>query len=253
MLYSSVILEKYLDIIYQLWYNPFKHYISKILKVCTISNFNTFSRNFQCLNYHNEQAEGIFRNIYMAYVFEDNLYGRKLIKIPEPRFVVFYNGTDKMPEQSVLRLSDAYESKSEELDLELRIRFVNINPGYNEEMIERSPTLYQYVKFVDTVRKYQQEMPFPEAVEKAIDECIKKGILAEFLRKNRAEVLRVSIFEYDEEEHMRQEREESRQEGIEQVNDLYDKLHDLNREEDIWKAIKDVEYRKKLLEEFHLD
>ena len=167
--------------------------------------------------------------------------------------VSFILGTDKMPEQSVLRLSDAYESKSEELDLELKIRFVNINPGYNEEMVEKSPTLYQYVKFVDIVRKYQKEMPFPEAVEKAIDECIKKGILAEFLRKNRAEVLRVSIFEYDEEEHMRQEREESRQEGIEQVNDLYDKLHDLNREEDIWKAIKDVEYRKKLLEEFHLD
>ena len=163
----------------------------------------------------------------------------------------------KMPEQSVLRLSDAYESKSEELDLELKIRFVNINPGYNEEMIEKSPTLYQYVKFVDTVRKYQKEMPFPEAVEKAIDECIKNGILAEFLRKNRAEVLRVSIFEYDEEEHMRQEREESRQEGFEEgeerINDLYDKLHELNREEDIWKAIKDVEHRKKLLEEFHLD
>ena len=66
------------------------------------------------MNYHDEQAEGILRNIYMAYVFGDNLYGRKLIKIPEPRFVVFYNGTDKMPEQSVLRLSDAYESKSEE-------------------------------------------------------------------------------------------------------------------------------------------
>ena len=105
-----------------------------------------------------------------------------------------------MTEQSVLRLSDAYESKSEELDLELRIRFININPGYNEEMVEKSPTLYQYVKFVDAVRKYQQQIPFPEAVEKAIDECIKKGILAEFLRKNRAEVLRVSIFEYDEEE-----------------------------------------------------
>ena len=195
--------------------------------------------------------------VYMAYVFGDNLYGRKLVKIPEPRFVVFYNGTDKMPEQSVLRLSDAYESKSEELDLELRIRFININPGYNEEIVEKSPTLYQYVKFVDIVRKYQQEMPFPEAVEKAIDECIKKGILAEFLRKNRAEVLRVSIFEYDEEEHMRQEREESRQEGFEEgeerINDLYDKLHELNREEDIWKAIKDVEHRKKLLEKFHLD
>ena len=119
-----------------------------------------------------------------------------------------------MQEQSVLRLSDAYESKSEELDLELRIRFININPGYNEEMVEKSPTLYQYVKFVDAVRKYQQQIPFPEAVEKAIDECIKKGILAEFLRKNRAEVLRVSIFEYDEEKHMRMEREESRENGI---------------------------------------
>ena len=195
--------------------------------------------------------------VYMAYVFGDNLYGRKLIKIPEPRFVVFYNGTDKMPEQSVLRLSDAYESKSEELDLELRIRFININPGYNEEMIEKSPTLYQYVKFVDTVRKYQQEMPFPEAVEKAIEECIKKGILAEFLRKNRAEVLRVSIFEYDEEEHMRLEREESRQEGFEEgeerINDLYGKLFELGRSEDVKRAIKDKEYRNKLLEEFHLD
>ncbi|WP_243001761.1 hypothetical protein [Dorea formicigenerans] len=162
------------------------------------------------------------------------------------------NGTDKMPEQSVLRLSDAYESKSEELDLELRIRFININPGYNEEMIERSPTLYQYVKFVDTVRKYQQEMPFPEAVEKAIDECIKKGILAEFLRKNRAEVLRVSIFEYDE-EHMRQEREESRQESFEQIGELIVKLNQLGRQDDILKVATDAKFREELLEKFHLD
>lgn len=155
------------------------------------------------------------------------------------------NGTDKMPEQSVLRLSDAYESKSEELDLELRIRFININPGYNEEMIERSPTLYQYVKFVDTVRKYQQEMPFPEAVEKAIDECIKKGILAEFLRKNRAEVLRVSIFEYDE-EHMRQE-------SFEQMGELIVKLNQLGRQDDILKVATDAKFREELLEKFHLD
>ena len=166
-----------------------------------------------------------------------------------------------MPEQSVLRLSDAYERKSEELDLELRIRFININPGYNEEIVEKSPTLYQYVKFVDIVRKYQQEMPFPEAVEKAIDECIKKGILAEFLRKNRAEVLRVSIFEYDEEEHMRQEREEIRQEGFEEgekcsevrIAKLIIELNRQGRTEDIVKMATDSECRKKLLEEFHFD
>lgn len=102
-------------------------------------------------------------------------------------------------------------------------------------------------------------------MEKAIDECIKNGILAEFLRKNRAEVLRVSIFEYDEEEHMRQEREESRQEGFEEgekcgeergemrMAELITVLNRQGRTEDIVKMAADSEYRKKLLEEFHLD
>ena len=86
--------------------------------------------------------------------------------------------------RAFLRLSDAYESKSEELDLELRIRFININPGYNEEMVEKSPTLYQYVKFVDTVRKYQKEIPFRKLMERTIDEIVsKKVLLEEFLRK----------------------------------------------------------------------
>ena len=102
-----------------------------------------------------------------------------------------------------------------------------------------------------------QSFQIAEAVEKAIDECIKKGILAEFLRKNRAEVLGVSIFEYDEEEHMRLEREESRKEGFEEgeegISDLYDKLFEFGRSEDVKRAVKDKKYRKKLLEEFHLD
>ena len=62
-----------------------------------------------------------------------------------------------------------------------------------------------------------------------------------------------AYFEYDEEEHMRQEREESRQEGIEQVNDLYDKLFELGRSEDVKRAVKDAKYREKLLGEFHID
>ncbi len=63
--------------------------------------------------------------------------------------------------------------------------------------------------FVDTVRKYQEQMKFELAIEKAVDECIRNGILADFLKRNRSEVLRMSIFEYDQETHMKQEREES--------------------------------------------
>ena len=41
-------------------------------------------------------------------------------------------------------------------------------------------------------------MSLEDAVEQAINECIREGILAEFLSKNRAEAKTMSIFEYDE-------------------------------------------------------
>ena len=49
-------------------------------------------------------------------------------------------------------------------------------------------------------------------VERTITECIREGILEEFLRKYRAEAKRMSIYEYDQSRHIRQEREEARKE-----------------------------------------
>ncbi len=57
-------------------------------------------------------------------------------------------------------------------------------------------------------------MPISEAVEQAICECIQEGIMAGFLTQNRAEAKQVSIYEYDEEKHMRQEREASLGRGM---------------------------------------
>ena len=45
------------------------------------------------------------------------------------------------------------------------------------------------------------------------EECIREGILKEFLEKNRVEAKNMSIFEYDQEKHMRQEMEEAWEEG----------------------------------------
>lgn len=47
----------------------------------------------------------------------------------------------------------------------------------------------------------------------AIDECISKGILAEFLKKNKSEAIKMSIYEYDQEKHMKWIREEGIEEG----------------------------------------
>lgn len=68
-------------------------------------------------------------------------------------------------------------------------------------------TLRDYSEYTERVRKYAEEESIDKAVERAITECIKEGILSEFLSKNRAEAKKMSIYEYDEEKHMRQERE----------------------------------------------
>ena len=62
-------------------------------------------------------------------------------------------------------------------------------------------------------KRKKNENQMEDAVEGAITECIREGILAEFLSKNRAEAKRMSIYEYDEERHMRQTRAEGYEDG----------------------------------------
>lgn len=114
-----------------------------------------------------------------------------------------------------MRLSEAYERQTDDPALELKIDVVNINPGCNDELLRKSHTLHQYMEFVEKVKRYSEEYPFEEAMTYSVDECIKEDILADFFEKNRAEVLRTSIFVYDQEKHMRQTYEEGVQDGEE--------------------------------------
>ena len=93
---------------------------------------------------------------------------------------------------------------------------LNINKGHNRKLMETCRTLEDYAEYTFRVREYAAEMPLDTAVEQAITECISEGILADFLRKNRAEAKKVSIYEYDEERHMRQTREEGMEAGYSQ-------------------------------------
>lgn len=119
-------------------------------------------------------------------------------------------------------------------------------------------TLWEYAEYTDRVRRYAKELSIAEAVERAITECIREGILKEFLRKNRAEAKRMSIYEYDQEKHLRQEREASwekgreagKEEGMKLLDDLYGLLAKSGRIDDILRATKEPEYRDKLLQEF---
>lgn len=143
---------------------------------------------------------------------EENLYRKKGVKLPSPRFLIFYNGEEKMEERKILRLSELYSVEDKMPALELEAVMLNINQGYNQELLDASKTLQEYVEYTQRVRKYAGQMDLTEAVERAITECIREGILADFLKQNRSEAKKVSIYEYD----VRMEREEAREEGIEQ-------------------------------------
>lgn len=137
---------------------------------------------------------------YQKLVDHKSLYSSVLQKIPAPNFIVFYNETEKKEDRWENALSDAYETPDKEPRLELKVLTLNMNEGHNKELMEQCQTLREYAKYVALVRKYKKEMKLDAAVKCAVDECIQSGILAEFLKKNRAEVIAVSIFEYDKEE-----------------------------------------------------
>lgn len=158
---------------------------------------------------------------YQDLVDEKSLYSSGVQKIPTPKFLVFYNGLDrKVPDRMELRLSDAYENPTEEPDLELKVTMLNINAGHNEELLSNCRVLWEYAQYVARVRKYAAELPLDEAVELAITECIQENILADFLQHNRAEVYKVSIFEYDKEKEEKKlrkaEYEHGHEDGLQQ-------------------------------------
>ena len=183
---------------------------------------------------------------------DQDIYSSRQIKLPTPKFVVFYNGTDEQPEKQTLRLSDAYEKQLEEVELELTVTVYNINYGHNQKLLEACQTLKEYAQYVAVVREYAKEMPLAEAVESAVDSCIRQGILADFLRKNRAEAIEMSIFEYDEEKHLTSEREIWRQEGEARLAKLLELMLQGNKKDNVEKALADAEYREKLYKEYHL-
>ena len=147
--------------------------------------------------------------LYAGMTRNENLYGTKTIQIPPPEFVIFYNGEKDMPEETPLRLSDMYRIKVKNPKLELEAVMLNISGSNNSRLKE----LKDYAVYTDKIRLYSKEQPLAEAVERAIDECIAEDVLKDFLTKHRAEAKAMSIFEYDQEKHIRQEREEAWEEG----------------------------------------
>ena len=155
---------------------------------------------------------------YQTLTRDQSLYAPQLVKIPTPNFVVFYNGNKEIGDSCVLKISNSFEHPTEDPGLELKVKVLKIAPGKNKELMDTCQTLKEYMLFVERVRLHAKTMAVQAAVHRAVTECIREGILSDFLSKNQSEVIAVSIFEYDEERELALMRKaiasEARKEGI---------------------------------------
>lgn len=162
--------------------------------------------------------------------------------------------------EKILYLSDSYIIKDDGPMLELKVKVININPAQKHEVLEKCPVLRDYSIFIDTIRKYQEQR-VDNVYEKAIHECIDKGILADYLRVHGSEVVNMLMSEYNYEQDIEVQREEAfeegeklgRKEGQKLFAALVEKLIEAGRSEDVIKAVQDFELCEKLYQEYDIE
>lgn len=148
---------------------------------------------------------------------DEALFTTKLVKIPAPQYVVFYNGNDEAEDVSKLRLSDAFIDFESQGDFEWTATMININKNHNERLHKSCKALYDYCSFIDRIKNnIKTGMEKEAAIDEAIDWAIQQNLLEGFIKEQRAEVRMNLLTEFDQEQYDRIRRREGYEEGISQ-------------------------------------
>lgn len=174
---------------------------------------STYSPNMPLrgLLYFSRQYEGLLAQE------KDDIYGSKLVKLPTPMFVIFYNGKNKQSDRVEQYLSDAFTTGRGSGCLECKAVMLNINRGHNQDLLEKCRRLWEYSEFISEVNdSLVKGHSLKHAINDAMKNCIDRGVMRDILIKNRAEVMHMLLTEYDEKKHMRTIRREGFEDGIEE-------------------------------------
>lgn len=142
-----------------------------------------------------------------------NKFGKKLIPLPAPRLIVFYNGLDEMPIEVNLTLQDSFPAGSRS-DIEVHVHMVNINSGYNPTLMHACKPLHEYVWTVERIRGNMAYMDRESAIDEAIEAMPDSFVIKPYLKAHKAEVKDMLLTEYNEAEAMELFREEGREESL---------------------------------------
>ncbi len=147
---------------------------------------------------------------YEQLVDTKDRYRTALVKIPAPEFYTFYNGKAEFPLEQELFLSDSFLDSNGKSSLELMVKVININSNKAHSILDKCEVLKEYSLFIDTVRKYSKE---EDSIKKAVQECMERRILADYLRRKGSEVINMLIAEYSYEKDIQVKQEEALQLG----------------------------------------
>jgi hypothetical protein len=157
-----------------------------------------------------------FGNLYSRYIEEHklNIYGSRLVPLPTPQYIVFYNGMAEREPIEKLRLSDAFIHPCDKGDFEWTATMYNLNKGKNDALLHKCKPLADYMELINRIRKCQKDgYPIEDAVDLAVDSCIDDNILADFLSSHRAEVRDMCITEFNQDVYEKGLLQEGREEG----------------------------------------
>ncbi len=148
---------------------------------------------------------------------DEVLFTTKLVPIPAPKYVVFYNGDDDTEDIRKLRLSDAFINFDSQGDFEWTATMININKNHNANLHKNCKPLYDYSSFVNRIKtNIKSGMKNEAAIDEAIDWGIKQNLLDGLIKEQRAEVRMDLLTEFDQEQYDRiRRREGAEQKAIE--------------------------------------
>ena len=152
--------------------------------------------------------------LYRSIVPDDLIYKEKQIKLPAPKFFVFYNGVEPCPEKSVMKLSDAFSMAA---DIELTVNVYNVNYNENFKILRECRPIYEYSYFINEIEVNRRAgMTLSDAALKAMETCIREGIMRDYLNALKWEVFEVLNLVWNEEDAHRSYYAQGIEQGIEQ-------------------------------------
>lgn len=190
---------------------------------------------------------------YISEIGSHALYRKKRITLPIPQCYVLYNGDSKDfgQNRTTLRLSDHFSKKT--VEYEWTVTVININPGYNQELMAACSLLHEYSEFVDLTRKFIAQTNLEDGVNRAVEEFIARdNRLGRYLSRDK-EGVKMLLSEFDLTEFGLIQREEGKEEGEERLIQLASSMKAAGESEaDIVKMMTDRSFRTEMIEKYRV-